>query len=382
MGRMVLLACLLLALLASGCGNDETSSGEDATATLKQADHEGFERAYMPRPFEFPADHGPHRDFREEWWYVTGNLDGPEDRRFGFQITIFRHGLKRGTPKRESAWAAQDAYMAHFALTDVAGQSFTSFQRISRGAAGLAGAQAQPLKVWLEDWRIDATADGGFPWHIQAQQDGIGLSLELSPLKPVALHGEHGLSRKSVEAGNASYYYSMPRLKAAGTLRLNGQELPVGGLAWLDREWSTSMLADYQAGWDWFSLQLEDGMDVMFMQIRHKDGKADPMTSGTLIGADGSTTPLAREDVAIEILDSWESPKGGRYPAHWRLKIKPSGRLLDIRPVLADQELRHDARYWEGAVDIRDAESGAQVGRGYVELTGYGKGVILRRTSE
>ncbi len=381
MGRMLLL-CLLSALLGPGCGRQEAPTGEDATATLRQADHGGFERAYVPRPFDFPADHGPHPDFRDEWWYVTGHLDGSEGRRFGFQITIFRHGLKRGLPTRESAWAAQDAYMAHFAVTDVAGRRFVSFQRVSRGAAGLAGAKAQPLRVWLEDWRIEAAPDNGFPWHLQAEQDGVGLSLDISPLKPIVLQGDHGLSRKSAEAGNASYYYSISRLKVAGTLRLHAQEMPVEGLAWLDREWSTSMLADYQTGWDWFSLQLADGTDLMFIQIRHKDGTADPLSSGTLIGADGATTPLAREDVAIQVLDTWESPKGGRYPARWRLKIKPSGRLLDIRPVLANQELRGNARYWEGAVDIQDAESGAQAGRGYVELTGYGKGLIPQRSSE
>jgi len=193
------------------------------------------------------------------------------------------------------------------------------------------------------------------------------------------LNGERGLSRKSAEPGNASYYYSITRMAATGRLTLPGQDaLPVGGLAWLDREWSTSMLAEYQAGWDWFSLQLDDGTDLMYFRLRRKDGRDDPASSGVLVAADGASTPLAREEVDLQAWDSWESPAGGRYPAHWRLKLKPSGRVLEIRPVLADQEFRHDARYWEGAVDVADAKTGAPAGRGYVELTGYAPGKIER----
>ena len=206
------------------------------------------------------------------------------------------------------------------------------------------------------------------------QQDGIALRLEISPLKPVVLNGEQGLSRKSAEPGNASYYYSITRLRAEGTLRLSGEDIPVAGTAWLDREWSTSMLAPYQAGWDWFSLQLADGSDLMYFQLRHQDGSTDPTSSGSLVSPEGTVMRLAREDVEVEVLDTWDSPAGGRYPARWRLSIKPDGRTLEIRPVLADQELRHDARYWEGAVDITDGKTGKPVGRGYVELTGYASG--------
>jgi len=366
-------ACLL-ALTLTACGQQEAPGGEGVSATLREPDHAGFERAFAPRAFSFPADHGPHPDFREEWWYVTGNLDGPEGRRFGFQITIFRHGLKRGMPSRPSNWAGQDAYMAHFAVTDVAGKRYTAFQRLSRGAAGLAGSQLEPFKVWLDEWRIEAVRGDDFPWRILAQQDGIALRLEISPLKAVVLNGEQGLSRKSAEPGNASYYYSITRLRAEGTLRLSGEDIPVTGTAWLDREWSTSMLAPYQAGWDWFSLQLGDGSELMYFQLRHKDGTTDPTSSGSLVSPAGTLMRLAREDVEVEVLDTWDSPAGGRYPARWRLSIKPDGRTLEIRPVLADQELRHDARYWEGAVDITDPQTGASVGRGYVELTGYASG--------
>jgi len=371
---------LCLAALA-GCGRQEPAD-EGLASALREPDHAGFERAYQPRPFSFPLDHGPHPDFRDEWWYVTGNLDGPEGRRFGFQITFFRHGLKRGQPARASRWGTQDGAMAHFAITDVAAGRYTSFQRISRAAVGLAGAQAEPFKVWLDDWAIEAAPGGGFPWRFKARQDGVELALELSPKKPPVLNGDHGLSHKSAEPGNASYYYSITRMAAQGTLKLPGQRLgqamPVRGLAWLDREWSTSMLADSQAGWDWFSLQLDDGTDLMFYRLRDKNGQDDPASSGTRVAADGTYAPLAREDVDIQAWDSWESPAGGRYPAGWRLRIKPGQRELEIRPVLADQEFRHDARYWEGAVDVIDRATGRPAGRGYVELTGYAPGKIER----
>ncbi|PZN68697.1 MAG: carotenoid 1,2-hydratase [Candidatus Methylumidiphilus alinenensis] len=366
---------IFLALSLAAYGQQE-QTGEGASATLREPDHAGFERAFAPRQFEFPADHGPHPDFRDEWWYVTGNLDGPQKQRFGFQITFFRHGLKHGIPNRPSRWAGQDANMAHFALTDVDSQKYTSFQRISRSAIGLAGEQAKPFKVWLDDWRIEAAPGGDFPWHFRASQDGIELDLELDPRKPPVLNGDQGLSQKSSEPGNASYYYSITRMTAKGQLKLPGQQIPVNGLAWLDREWSTSMLAEYQAGWDWFSLQFDDGTDLMFFRLRHKDGKDDPASSGALVAPDGQSTRLFRDAVAIETLDYWESPAGGRYPASWRFTIKPTGRILAIRPVLADQEFRHDARYWEGAVDVLDAKTGKAVGRGYVELTGYAPGKV------
>ena len=377
--RPALPAALCAALALAGC-DSPGQTGEGVAAALRAPDTGGYQRAYAPRPFSFPADHGPHADFRDEWWYVTGNLDGPEGRRFGFQITFFRHGLKNGLKPRASRWGAQDAAMAHFAVTDVAGKQYTSFQRISRAAAGLAGAEMQPFKVWLDDWSIEAAPGGGFPWHFQARQDGVELSLTLDPRKPPVLNGERGLSRKSAEAGNASYYYSITRMDAQGRLKLPGQMLgqamPVRGLAWLDREWSTSMLAEYQAGWDWFALQLDDGSELMYFRMRNKSGLDDPASSGTRVAADGSAAPVAREDVDIQAWDSWESPAGGRYPAGWRFKLKTEGRELEIRPALADQEFRHDARYWEGAVDVLDSATGKPAGRGYVELTGYAPGKV------
>lgn len=372
------IAGILLALLSlPGC-EAPVPPGEGVAATLHQADTQGFARALAVRPLTFPADHGPHPDFRDEWWYVTGNLEGPGSRRFGFQITFFRHGLRHGRWPGASRWAGQDAWMAHFALTDVAGRRYTAFQRLSREAIGLAGAQAEPFRVWLDDWRIEAPADAPTVWRLTAAEGDVALALELTPRKPPVLQGDRGLSQKSAEPGNASYYYSMTRLQARGQVRLAGTTWPVDGLAWLDREWSTSMLAPDQAGWDWFSLQLDDGRDLMYFRMRRRNGGDDPLSSGALFAAEGAGRHLAHEDVTLAVLDHWRSPGGYDYPAAWRLTVKPTGQTWEIRPVLADQEFRHDAHYWEGAVDVLDATTRRRLGRGYVELTGYAPGAVER----
>lgn len=367
------LGVLLIAL--TGCDQPVPQDG-GVTATLHQENATGFDRALAVRPFQFPADHGPHPNFRDEWWYVTGNLDGPDGRRFGFQITFFRHGIRRGKRPGHSNWAGQDAWMAHFALTDVANQRYHSFQRISREAIGLAGARAEPFKVWLDDWVLEATSGEGNPWHFRAQQEGVKLDLAFHPGKAPVLQGDRGLSQKSKEPGNASYYYSITRLSAKGTVTVKGETMPVTGLAWLDREWSTSMLAPDQAGWDWFSLQMNEGQDLMYFRMRRKNGEEDPLSSGALIMKDGTSSHLNRDDVKLTPLSKWSSPRGYDYPASWQLSIVPTGQKLIIKPVLPDQEFRHDARYWEGAVDVTDTATGRNIGRGYVELTGYAPGPV------
>lgn len=359
-----------MAWLLGGCEPTEPD-GAGVSATLSVEDTAGFERAKSIRAFQFPKDHGPHPDFRDEWWYVTGNLEDPNARRFGFQITFFRHGLRRGKRPGSSLWAGQDAWMAHLALTDPENRRYHSFQRISRDAIGLAGARAEPFKVWLDDWTLETATAAPYPWHFRAGQGEIRLDLLLNPEKPPVLQGDRGLSQKSADAGNASYYYSISRLSASGQLSVMGESLPVQGTAWLDREWSTSMLAPDQAGWDWFSLQFDEGQDLMFFRMRRKNGEDDPLSSGAWIMADGRSHPLENQDVQIRALSSWRSPGGYSYPSGWELSLKSSGRSWLVMPILVDQEFRHDARYWEGAVDVLDPLSRQVVGRGYVELMGY-----------
>ncbi len=334
----------------------------------------GYARALAVRPFFFPLDHGPHLPFRTEWWYYTGNLRAADGRHFGFQLTFFRTALVAEAPRRASEWGATQVYLAHFALTDTRGGRFHAFSRTSRGALGLAGAQAAPFRVWLEDWMAEGGSQG-LPMRLCAAEEDVALDLVLDSAKPVVLQGEGGLSRKGPEPGNASYYYSLTRMPARGSIRVGAARFAVEGLAWMDREWSTSALGADLAGWDWFALQLADGRELMYYLLRRTGGGVDPFSAGTLIDAAGAVTPLGWADLTTEVLGTWTSPHSGvRYPAHWRLTDRARELVLEITPRLADQELIVGPRYWEGAVEVRGTAGGRLLtGQGYVELVGYGE---------
>ena len=343
---------------------------------------EGFERALRVRPFVFPADHGPHPGFRTEWWYYTGNLNTADGRHFGFQLTFFRIGLAPTMVSRTSAWASREAYMAHFALTDTAGRRFSAASRLSRAALGLAGAQAQPFKVWVEDWSAEGIADDAVPVTLRAAEGDIAIDLTLASAKPVVLQGEGGLDRKGEESGNASYYYSLTRMPARGRVTIRGTAFEVTGLGWMDREWSTSSLGTDLMGWDWFALQLGDGRELMLYHLRHADGSADRFSGGSLVAAGGTSRRLDPADFRIDVLETWSSPRDGtRYPSRWHVTVPAESLDLDIVPRLPDQELAVAVRYWEGAVSIAGHARGRPVsGVGYVELVGYAGGATGPRT--
>ena len=363
-----LLSLMLLAALVSA---DETGPTSRLSELLNEENDAGFAKALTERSFSFPQDHGPHPDFRNEWWYITGNVDGSNGRRFGFEITIFRFSLTPVPPERDSDWRTNQVYIAHLAVTDVDENRFYVAERVSRGAMGLAGSRAEPLRVWIEGWEITSEA-GGAPWHVRAADEEIALDLELTPLRQPVLNGDRGLSRKSSNIDSASYYYSITRLQTEGSLTIAGNEYRVSGLSWLDREWSTSALASDQVGWDWFALQLADGTDLMLYNIRKSDGTADENSSGTLSTPGGEAIGLKRGDFDIVVNSTWESPQGGTYPSGWTLRVPELDLELDVVPVIADQELFTTVRYWEGAVDVSGVRGGERIsGRGYVELTGY-----------
>jgi len=347
----------------------EKTTSSNVSDMLSGVTDAGFERAMQPRPFLFPQDHGVHPKFRSEWWYFTGNLETAQKRRFGFQLVFFRNALKPGDAEGESLWRSHQSWMTHFALTDAQAGRFHAFERFSRDAIGLAGAQPEPFKVWLDDWSV-TEQEGNWVLHV-AEAD-LSLTLSLTPLRQPVLQGEAGLSQKSAAAGNASYYYSIPRLAAEGQVVIEGEQHAISGMTWLDREWGTSALGEDQAGWDWFSLQLDDGSDLMYYQLRRKDGSPDPHSAGNLVLPDGELIRLNPEDVRLQPLAYWDSPKGGRYPVRWQLQI-PSQKLeLEVAPVLENQELDLLVRYWEGAMDVSGTRTGRAVrGRGYLELTGY-----------
>jgi predicted secreted hydrolase len=346
-----------------------------AEALGDQQSTEGYARALGPREFRFPEDHGPHPEFRSEWWYWTGNLETADGRAFGYQLTMFRQALAPTQPERASQWGARHVYMAHFALSDIGAQRFHAFERFSREALGLAGVQASPFRVWLRDWEVKATEGGVFPMRLSARgEDGATLELVLEEGKPPVLQGDRGLSQKGPQAGNASYYYSLTRMPSRGTVTVDGRTYEVTGTSWVDREWSTGPLGREQVGWDWFALQLSDGSELMYYQLRDRDGTVNPFSAGTFVPAQGVPVRLPRDEVRLEVLDTWKSPRGGTaYPARWRLSVPTLRLALDITPAQADQELPVSLRYWEGAVRVQGTRAGQPLsGRGYVELTGYG----------
>lgn len=364
---------LVLLLIATSA---RAAPPADLGGPLGQAAGPGFAQALAPRAFAFPRDHAAHDTFRQEWWYFTGHLLGPGGERFGFELTFFRFALAPpdaadDAPRSgRSAWRARQIYMAHFAVTDVAGHRFEFAQKLSRGALGLAGAHDSPLAVWIDDWTL---AEGpGARWRLRASEPGYELRLDLAPAGAPVPNGNAGLSVKSAAPGSASYYYSLPRIVVQGTLTRAGQPLAVTGLAWFDHEWGSGALSTRQCGWDWFALQLDDGSALMFYALRDRAGHRDPHSAGTFIDRQGAARPLGDDEVALEPTGSWVSGDGVRYPSGWRIRVPVLALDLSAQPVLADQELRTSPRYWEGAIDFKGTRAGAPAaGRGYVELVGY-----------
>ena len=334
----------------------------------------GFLAADGTRQLTFPQDFGAHEEFRTEWWYYTGNVQTAQGRHFGFELTIFRVGLLPPTVElpTDSEWYDRSVYFAHFAVSDVASERFYAFERYARPGPGLAGAQAEPYHVWIEDWGIQESAASVY--RLQAAQEQIALDLTLSDEMGVVVHGENGYSRKGEDATNASYYYSQPRLRAEGVVEIDGTKYPVSGMAWKDHEFSTSVLDDNQIGWDWFSLQFEDGSALMLFQLRERAGGISDASSGTYISPGGAPQPFQKTDFAIQVLEEWRSPHTkGLYPSAWKIHLHEPACELEVHPWMADQEIHFPAvTYWEGAVHVEGTCKGNPVrGNGYVELTGY-----------
>jgi len=377
---------LLGAVLLHAAGSGQPSSGQPAAGDEAAS----WQEVLDPPKLVFPRDHGSHPAFRTEWWYVTGLVapvrpDGAvadQSRRLGFQITFFRRGVAPG-PGSEGAspLRARQIMAAHLAVADLAGQRLVQAERLRRIGGGLAGAEEQDLEVWVDDWTLRRRKGDLLEVHAVDGPRGAGLELTLRPTRRLVRHGDGGLSRKGAEAGNASVYLSWTRLEVCGRVRAGGQDGPwveVAGTAWLDHEWGTSQLGRDVIGWDWLSLRLDDGRDLMVYLLRRADGTPGPYSSGTLVAPDGDTVHtvrLAPEQIVLEPTGHWTSPASGAlYPSGWSLRVPAHGIELTVHPLLADAEL--DGRgstgviYWEGPVEARTA-GGLRAGEGYVELTGY-----------
>ena len=355
--------------------NSSPAKNSGSIGSVLSNDSKGFARAYKPQAFSLPSDHGPHNQFRSEWWYFTGNLKNPQGRQFGYELTFFRFALKPELPESKSAWRSNQMYMAHLALTDVQANRFYADERLSRTGNDLAGASDKSYQVWLYDWSAKTEGEVDFPLRLHAHSDGFAIDLLLTSSKGFVRQGDQGLSQKSPEPGNASYYYSYPRLETKGNVSVGGKPYAVTGISWMDREWSTSALSNEQSGWDWFALQLSDNTELMFYQLRRKDGQHDSNSSGSYILADNTKIALKDHDATITPLDSWKSPHSKiTYPARWRLSVPSQALELEIVPLINDQELNVSYRYWEGAVKVIGSKQSKPIsGQGYVELAGYNK---------
>lgn len=341
-------------------------------------DADGFRLVVPPYAFRFPADHASHPRFRIEWWYYTGHLDAP-GRAFGYELTFFRVALPPRRVASPSAWAARDLVFLHLALTDATRGRFRSFETARRAALGLAGADSTRYHVWLAGSSA-ALGPDGLGHRLRGEADDFTLDLALVPRKPPAVNGRDGVSVKSAGAGNASHYYSLTRLDTRGRVVVDGDTLAVTGESWMDHEFTSNGLAQGLAGWDWFSVQLDDDRELMLYRLRRTDGGVEPFSSGTLVGRDGRARPLGPGDFRVRATGSWQSTRtGGAYPSGWEVELPGEALALALEPVLADQELvarsMGGVAYWEGAVRVRGTSRGVPVaGRGYVELTGYAGG--------
>ncbi len=371
---IVLIALGVLAVVVLAFSRALPPENISAEITSLQANDSiaGYARADHVRSFQLPQDQGPHPDFQTEWWYYTGNLDTADGRHFGYQLTFFRRAIASTTTLRNSDWATNQVYFAHFALSDIKNNTHFATERFSRGAAGLAGASGDPYHAWLEDWEVTSLDADGSRVQLKAEDSGRVINLTLDAAKPLVLQGNHGLSQKSEGVGNASYYVSYTRLATEGSITTNGEMVSVKGLSWMDHEFSTTELGANAVGWDWFSIQLSDQRELMLFQIRQKDGTIDPLASGTLVEPDGSTKGLKREQLNVRVLSTWKSKSGATYPSRWEVTIPSADIQLTLEPYMADQEMNLSLVYWEGAVKIGGRSNGASVnGSGYVELTGY-----------
>lgn len=337
----------------------------------------------------FPADHGPHTDYRTEWWYYTGNLRSDRGEPFGFQLTFFRHriappGFEKEWPDHPSMWRTFDLFFVHAAISDIQGKTFLHADASARAALQLAGASTQgdETTVWIRNW--SAVIDSG-RHALAADAGSFKIDLALTPLKPATLHGELGYSRKGAAPDSASCYYSFTRLKTGGVLTIGGDPHPVHGDAWMDHEFGSAPLEPGIVGWDWFSLQLSDDTELMVYLLRRKDGTWIPASSGTFVEATGETRHLSADMIEVKVEDHWESPHSrATYPSRWKIAI-PSLRMdLLVTPNLEDQEmstpLTTGVTYWEGSVSTRGrGRDGKEIaGTGYVELTGYAAAIDSR----
>ncbi|WP_299689418.1 lipocalin-like domain-containing protein [uncultured Tateyamaria sp.] len=320
-------------------------------------DADGFAVPQPGTTFDFPADHGPHPDYRIEWWYLTANLTGPDGTPYGLQWTLFRSAL---APGERPGWQSPQVWFAHAAVTTP--DTHYATERFARGGVGTAGVQADPFRAWIDEWALEGPNFDSL--HMTAAGPAFRYDMTLDAQGPLVFHGDAGFSVKS-EEGQASYYYSQPFYRIAGTLHLPDGPIKVTGTAWLDREWSSQPLSGRQAGWDWFSLSFDSGAKLMGFQLRNRDGSSG-YSSGTWIAPDGVTESLPNGAFSAEPLAT-HSVAGRDVPTRWQVTVPHRGTDVTVTALNRDAWMDLSIPYWEGPVSV----TGTHQGRGYLEMTGY-----------
>ncbi|NIP31719.1 MAG: hypothetical protein GTO02_19735 [Candidatus Dadabacteria bacterium] len=331
------------------------------------ANESGFRKAIEPYDWSFPKDHGSHPDFLTEWWYFTGHLES-DNQVFGFELTTFRFSNKL-THKFKSKWASDQIYLTHFTITDEKNNKFYKYELVNRNFFDFAGSSENGLNTWNGNYKMMLNGD---KFKIIAKNEESELILDLTQESKIMLNGKSGLSQKGAKPGDASYYYSIPILKGSGKLKIQNDVFNIKHASvWMDREFF-SIEESENSGWDWFSIQFDDGSVLMLYQIRDKEGKQTQFSSGTFLNTDGKQILLEHKDFELKRLDYWKSPKTNKkYPLKWRIIIPELNINITITPTMKNQELvlkeLLDMTYWEG----RCLVSGSHSGKAYMELVGY-----------
>ncbi|MDA0978556.1 MAG: carotenoid 1,2-hydratase [Proteobacteria bacterium] len=377
---------VLLASLISACSPDTQTTPNAITGLrldniLGQQDSEAYTKADQARTFTFPADHGPHNSYRSEWWYLTAALHDRDGNEYGLHFTLFRQALAPQTTG-DGPWHTAQAYLGHLAITDVSRRRHLEAERFARGHPQLAGVTTgEQFHALIEDWSLAGSADGNLQLALVAEEAGkFSVELQIQQTGPVVLQGDRGLSHKG--PGNASYYYSIPRLQIAGQLKVGDRSIDVSGPGWLDREWSTSVLGESVEGWDWFSLQLQDQRSIMAFRLRRLDGKRDVYDHGLLVNhpqlsnqpvvgaGDAGVKLLTHNDFSLTPTRFYQDSRGIQWPVSWQLQLGDES--FAINALLDQQTMELSILYWEGLVEVLDSV-GNRKGLGYMELTGYGQ---------
>jgi len=364
---------LLLATMTSSCLLLPFFNLAVPAAHAEQASGH-YKKALPGYKFSFPRDHASHEEFKTEWWYYTGHLKSDDGKKYGYELTFFRSGVEPSAKSTAKSKTPSNVYLAHFAVSDIHNKKFHFYEKLTRSGLSLGTASSSVLHIYNDGWRVDEAGDA---MMLSAEAEKAGIKLLLSSKKPPVIHGKDGVSQKADCVGCASHYYSLTRMDTKGLLFIDGKEKRVSGTSWMDHEFGSNQLTEEQVGWDWFSLQLSDGTELMLYVMRKKDGTFDRNSSGTIIGADGKAEHLNLSQFKIRSKSKWLSPLSkGTYPMNWDIEIPDKQIKLQVTQEFETQELvtkrSTDVTYWEGAATITGTKGGKPItGEGYVEMTGY-----------